>query len=714
MDKKSKKKKTLQYFKYFINKQFKSEKLTKENEIQNSPMNVLKQELSKPIYGPGKVHFIILYGSSPDIESSFERNIDLIIYSMKKYKNCERFIKIHNISEKSLLILGALGVLKHYKKDEPIYLKKDKVEEFYFIIKGNVIIKSLEPTIIKKEIKTRKHDCKSEFQNIEDEEMYDRYYNCPNDFDIANNISKSNFISECSEISNNELENNIYINEKENPFKNNKLIKLDKYDKKRHVILIPEYNINTKRRSNISNEYIRSFSEFQKIIQLQKDLGCAINNFIKGDFFGEWDLIYNKTHTNSAYAEEDTDLLILDKSYFKEYFRPHILNSDLKRKFFIKSRIPILNIKAIPLLIPEFCDKGDIIYTEYDSACDFFILYKGLGALKQLKFSKSKKDILYNSDKMETLLIIDKGCIVGLECSKNHINNNLYDNTFIITEQNTIILRINLKYFDFNKELKMNLINFLKNLYQKQTTLIENYKMKISNLKIIKQKILSKSDEIKPNIMNKRISSFEKVKKLNYYLNVSSLNNNLPIRRESLNNNSKFTLTNDKQIKINGLISPKSRSRNSKFKVKKRDSVNDGYITPFVTYIKTNNNKHFKLQSFADNPINLKNYNYSISSNLNKLKKHNLTNFSQNNINPTQNKSIINKLRDSPSKRKSNNNIKKIIRNKKRNTYDDSLFKMIFNKHYRKIDISYNNSYGKKHIFLYNSGNFDIPLLTSN
>ena len=48
--------------------------------------------------------------------------------------------------------------------------------------------------------------------------------------------------------------------------------------------------------------------------------------------------------------------------------------------------------------------------------------------------------------------------------------------------------------------------------------------------------------------MNKRISSFEKEKKLNYYLNVNSLNNNLPIRRESVNSNSKFTLKNDKQI----------------------------------------------------------------------------------------------------------------------------------------------------------------------
>ena len=714
MDKNSKKKKTIQYFKYFINKQFKSDKISKENEIQINPMNVLKKELSKPIYSPEKIHFINLHGISPDIKSSIERNIDLIIYSMKKYKICEQFLKIHNIPEKSLLILGALGVLKHYKKGEPIYLKKDKVEEFYFIIKGNVIIKSLDPTIIIKETKTKKHDWKSEFQNIEVGEMCERYLNYPNDFDIANNISKSNFISECSVISNNEFENNTYIDEKENPFNNNNLIKQEKYDKKRHVILIPEVNINTKRRSNINNEYIKSFSDFQKIIQLQKDLGCVINNYFKGDFFGEWELIYNKTHTNSAYAEEDTDLLILDKSYFKEYFRIHILNSDLKRKLFITSRIPILNIKSIPLLIPEFCDKGDIIYTEYDSAFDFFILYKGLGALKQLKFSKSKKDILFNSDKMETLLIIDKGCIVGLECSKNDINNNLYDNTFIITEQNSIILRINLNYFDFNKELKMNLINFLKNLYQKQSTLIEDYKMKNSNVKIIKQKILSKLDDIKPNVMNKRISSFEKEKKLNYYLNVNSLNNNLPIRKESVNSNSKFTLKNDKQIKINGSISSKNRSRNSKFKAKKRDSVNDGYITPFITYDKMNNNKHFKLQSYFDNPINFNNYNCCITSNLYNLKKINLTTFSQNNINPSQNNSNINKLRDSPSKRKSNNNIKKIIRNKKKNKYDDFLFKKIFNKHYRKIDISNNNSYGKKHIFLYNSGNFDIPLLTSN
>jgi len=713
MDKSSKKKKAMQYFKYFINKQFKSEKLSKEKEIQNSPMKVLQKELSKPIYDPEKVYLINMHGVSLDKEPSFERNIDLIIYSMKKYKNCDRFIKIHNIPEKSLLILGALGVLKHYKKGEPIYLKKDKIEEFYFIIKGKVIIKSLDPTIIKKESKNKKHDYINEVQNIEIEEMCERYLNYPNDFDIANNISKSNFISDCTDISNNELENNTDIEEKENPLNNKDLIKLKKYDIKRHANLIPEDSIISKRRSNISNEYIKSFSDFQKIIQLKKDLGCTINNFTKGDFFGEWDLIYNKTHINSAYAEEDTDLLILDKLYFKEYFRIHIFNSDLKRKFFITKRIPILNIKSIPHIVPELCNKGDIIYTEYDSAYDFFIVYKGLGALKQLKFSKSKKDILYNSDKMETLLIIDKGCIVGLECSKNKINNNnFYDNTFIITEQNTIILRINLNYFDFNKDLKMNLIIFLKNLYQKQTILIEDYKKKNLNVKIIEQKILSKLDDIKPNIMNKRVSSFDKEKKLNYFLNVNSLSNNLPIRRESMNSNSKFTLTNDKQIKINVSSSLKGRSRNSKFKVKKIDSVNSGYITPFITYDKKENNKHYKLQSYIDNLLNYKNYNCCIASNLNKLRKHNLTNSSQNNINTSQHNSNINKLRDSPSKRKSNNNNKN--RNKKRNTFDDSLFKMTFNKHYRKLDISNNNSFGKRYIFLYNSGNFNIPLLTSN
>ena len=127
-------------------------------------------------------------------------------------------------------------------------------------------------------------------------------------------------------------------------------------------------------------------------------------------------------------------------------------------------------------MIPEFYDKGDVIYTEYDSAFDFFIIYKGLGALKQLKFKKSKNDILYNIDKMETLLIIDKGCIVGLECSNNSLGNINYDNTFIVTEPNTIIYRINLKKFEINKDEKINLINFLKILYKKQCKLIENYK----------------------------------------------------------------------------------------------------------------------------------------------------------------------------------------------------------------------------------------------
>ena len=57
-----------------------------------------------------------------------------------------------------------------------------------------------------------------------------------------------------------------------------------------------------------------------------------------------------------------------------------------------------------------------------------------------------------------------------------------------------------------------------------------------------------------------------------------------------------------------------------------------------------NNNKHFKLQSYFDNPINFNNYNCCITSNLYNLKKINLTTFSQNNINPSQNNSNINYL----------------------------------------------------------------------
>ena len=252
---------------------------------------------------------------------------------------------------------------------------------------------------------------------------------------------------------------------------------------------------------------------------------------------------------------------------------------------------------------------------------------------------------------METLLIIDKGCIVGLECSNNSLGNINYDNTFIVTEPNTIIYRINLKKFEINKEEKINLINFLKILYKKQCKLIENYKN-------IKKDLLSKKEIYTNNniINNYKKTRFIKEKEFNYFNN-NSHNNNFPIKRKSINisyNHKRLSLSNDKQ---EILCNSDTFNRNSKYKLQKRNIDNYKFITPFI--ICNNKNNKFKNQN-NNNPINLKNYNNFIMNNNYGLQQKILTNFSSNDShflnldykNKKFNINEINKLRDSSSKTK--------------------------------------------------------------
>ena len=75
----------------------------------------------------------------------------------------------------------------------------------------------------------------------------------------------------------------------------------------------------------------------------------------------------------------------------------------------------------------------------------------------------------------------------------------------------------------------------------------------------------------------------------------------------------------------------------------------------------------------------------------------------------------INKLRNDNTKQKYFNGIKDnsldILRRQK---YDDSFYKLIFKKHYRKVSVSSKKKDGKRRLslFLYDSGQFDIPLIS--
>ena len=76
----------------------------------------------------------------------------------------------------------------------------------------------------------------------------------------------------------------------------------------------------------------------------------------------------------------------------------------------------------------------------------------------------------------------------------------------------------------------------------------------------------------------------------------------------------------------------------------------------------------------------------------------------------------MNKLWNSKSKGKNNENKKHTYQSAKKLKYDDTFYKLIFKKHFRKVSISSrkNDTKKKLNIFLYDSGQFDIPLLALN
>ena len=166
----------------------------------------------------------------------------------------------------------------------------------------------------------------------------------------------------------------------------------------------------------------------------------------------------------------------------------HISKADVDRKYFITKRIPLLKIENLPNLHPEFFDKGSIIYTNFDKALEFFIIYQGQGALKQIKKEniiniRNKNDIYKNKNKLETICVVDKGCIVGLETGKKTVS--YYENIFMIIEDNTVIYRVSMVDAvsgNSSYKLQKSLKEFLYDLYCKQNSIFQQ---------IIEKKIMS-------------------------------------------------------------------------------------------------------------------------------------------------------------------------------------------------------------------------------
>ena len=755
-----------------------SQELSSIEESELPPSTILLTEFSKPILSNKKLKYIKTKGVPPKQKNpEEERNIELIIETMKKLPGYEQFTSLHKIRDKSIMLMSAIGSIEQYNKGETIYAKKDMADKFYYIIKGKVLIKKIDQKKIIDEYESKIQGYKNKNNNIT---------NCNNFFLVYNNnIIKSisnekqplqfnSLNTNNRSISNNDNLNNELFKENKNLL-HNKMSKIEKYFPKKKTQINLKHNLTNKKmldeviiskrrkplyyinnnenenNNNINSEeeiinniakerkdkYINSFSELQNILTEQRNQGEIINKYIEGNFFGEWEMMYKKLRQNTAYAIEDTSLLVIDLTNFDELFKNEMLLADFERKFFLKKIIPILNINFLPIMIPIYYSKGDVVYTEYDTADYFYIMYKGLGALKQLKFAKNKKDIMLNLNKLETLMIIDKGCIVGLEScktfdKKNEINEVVYyDNTFIITEKNTLLYKVNLEKFKINKEEMINMKAWLKDLYKKQNRLIKNYKEKLSQPKANREIILkhiidndnkkmyfsrdlkqntseiktSKSNDfpVKAKSINMKVT-FNK-KKLSLISDINNYPSKYFSNYKTCSNSSSNSNLDSSSIYSNSNTRPKSKANSAN---KNSNNYNKA-ITPFIL------NDEFIPKKKSFNPINI------ISSNETEpnyaYDNKNMNTFSRNenkdnDLNNFKEKMI--KIWNSKSKGKNSVSSNHTFQTATKIKYDDCFYKLIFKKHYRKVSISSNKKDGKKklNIFLYDSGQFNIPLLS--
>ena len=488
--------------------QKKTELVTNTKMLTDYHYEILINELKKPIIKTPNLrkesHVDIEKIKVQETNTKKNRNIKIISLILKLYIKLQQYAKLNCLGEEFIKVLSYFGTYQHFEKGTPIYKLHSKSNFFYFVIKGRVSIKSIDPEKIKEEMDLKENENKTMNKEVEsdDEEKLQEFFDNYN-YENNDNISLKNLIID----SGNENKNKIF-NEVDFDINND----FTKMEKQKKNINMTNKNLQSTRRSTIFERIKKKLNHtmdveeskknninlqiFNKnLLELQKNLSCELQIVQKGKFFGEWDLILNRPHSNCAFADEDTDLLLLNKIYFHKFLKKRLSKADLDRKYFIMKRIPLLQIEHLVYIHPEFFDKNTIVYTQYNTADEFFIILQGSGALIKLNNCKSKQDILYNKNEIETMCIIDSGGIVGLEAGKEKIGK--YEYNFIITEENTVLYRIPLSKnkSKFSPQFRDELKEFLMSLYKKQFKFLEKRKKKVENYK--RKRKMEKTNEDK-------------------------------------------------------------------------------------------------------------------------------------------------------------------------------------------------------------------------
>ena len=410
------------------------------------------------------------------------RNINVMMNILNRNKKCKRYFKYNDINNELIKILLSYSTYKRFNKNAVIFKAGSKQSAFYYLIRGKISLKSMNNELIRRNVRNNKLKLESMYNQIKAEEKF-KLQNISDD-----NISLDPFVSKT----------NIEVfNPNVNISKLKAKLSLKSTSSKKNILIrrsktrVTTLRLNTlEMPKNIVQEKIL----IENFHVMQKDLSATVKTYSQGDFFCDWEIILDKPHNETAYAEEDTDLLILSKKYFDKYFSNHFIKTDNERKMFLTKRIEFLHINNVINLKPEFFDRGEVIYTKFDPANQFFVLYKGKGALMELNddyIYRKKSDVVFNVQDLKLLCYIGEGCVVGLESFND--GRTKYDNNFVIAEDNTIIYRIRMN--------KINNDNYLK----------KKNKMKLK--KQLNEMYLNQNEMLPKFIHHKRLTTEEKIYK---------------------------------------------------------------------------------------------------------------------------------------------------------------------------------------------------------
>ena len=651
------------------------------------------------------------------------RKTELIYISLLKFKGLIRYINYQGLCHEDIRKISYYIKHDYCKKGQYIFRQFDKPDALYGVIKGKVVIREVTWTDLFKKfhidtltganedeykcqdnipVNNFMSDCEEEYEIEEDEEKEEENKK------KKKKEKKIKFKDEEKESTIFKKRSSIFEAVEHDPEKEKEEIKLLKKNSEKPIYLeidkiknefeldnkIDEQLLNSIKRHKTNNNIIFNSKKKKKIKKIKKIIkaiayhqtpdepleGRVLNELIKkfelekfslndGMCFGEWGLIYDIRRTTSIYAVEDTDLFYLEKEPFNRILCQKFLKSDNDKVKFIINRFPIFRkeIKIRHILtkvVPLFFDKNTIVYTPYDKAENLFLLYQGECALCNLEKHSNKEDFIMNITKLKTLSQLTSGAMAGFEsCEKEEKN---YNNCLLVTKEYTVILKLNVKYFEgFYKDFKESLLplikeqkSFIRKLLNDKKFFREKYDIK--NIVSTKRKI---EKAIKDAIKGEKQTKF----KNDFQSNILEL---------ETKNLSKYI------------------SKKQKLKIKiKHENANNTFLN------KSNNNPYLSTISNDSKPILLTESNYNnnktIRTSLNHSYFYNVLNISEANNNRYD--------------EKSKNSI---------STYYKTMGKNFKNKNYNKLNFdsdineTINISKKLKKFEYYDSGKFDLPLLT--